>query len=218
MEEKNPVMKTKAILPATKIPDIHDTIADVFIFESLDQDDEESKRYEGQLLADILRLSGLNPKYYYFQSPSELPHLIGLFRQSRYRYLHISAHASTSEIATSDGNLSYAEFAEYFSGHLSLRRLFVSACAAGNRDFVEAIRSSNKGMHSIVAPTKDIQFDHAAAMWASFYVSIFSDNPGNSIKSKDIEAKLKAMKQLFPVEFFLATYDARNDRWKDQTI
>jgi hypothetical protein len=189
-------MKTKAILPATRIPDIHHTIPDVFIFETLNQEDEEAKRYEGQLLADILRLSGLNPKYYYFQSPDELPHLIGLFRQSRYRYLHISAQASPAEIATSDCNLSYAEFAEYFSGHLSLRRLFVSACAAGNRDFVHEIRSRNRGMHSIVAPTKDIQFDHAAAMWASFYVSIFSDNPDNRIKTRDIEGRLAAMKQL----------------------
>jgi hypothetical protein len=211
-------MKTKALLPATKVPDIHDTIPDVFIFESLDQDDEQSKRFEGQLLSDILRLSGLNPKYYYFQSKHELPHLVGLFRQSCYRYLHLSAHASSTHIATSEDNLTYDEFALYFKGHLPLRRLFVSACQAGNLQFADAIRSLNKGMHSIVAPTKEIQFDHAAAMWASFYVSIFSDNPAAKIKGKDIEERLTALKSLFPVEFYLATYDARRDKWKDKTI
>ena len=211
-------MKTKAMLPAARVPDIHDTIPDVFIFESLDQDDEQSKRYEGQLLSDILRLSGLNPKYYYFQSKDEIPHLVGLFRQPGYRYLHLSAHASNTHIATSEDNLTYYEFAAYFKGHLPLRRLFVSACQAGNLQFVDAIRSFNKGMHSIVAPTKAIQFDHAAAMWASFYVSIFTDNPAAKITGKDIEKRLTALKSLFPVEFYLATYDARGDKWKDQTI
>jgi hypothetical protein len=38
-------------------------------FESLDQEDEDAKRYDRKFLADILRLSGLNPKYYYFEIP-----------------------------------------------------------------------------------------------------------------------------------------------------
>ena len=55
-------------------------------------------------------------------------------------------------------------------------------------------------------------------MWASFYVSIFTGNPDAKIKGKDIEERLAALKSLFPVEFYLATYDARRDKWKDKTI
>jgi hypothetical protein len=50
----------------------------------------------------------------------------------------------------------------------------VSACKLGNEDFVEAIKAKNKEMHSIVASIEDIYFNHAAAAWAAFYVSIFS--------------------------------------------
>src|SRR6266481_2960498 len=121
-------MTTKAAYSALTVPDIQHTVPEVFIFESLSKQDERAKRYEGQLLSDMLRLSGKNPKYFYFQSEAELPHLIGLFRQSQYRYLHISSHASDTEIGTTNGSLTYKAFAGHFAGHLKLRRLFFSAC------------------------------------------------------------------------------------------
>ncbi len=155
-----------------------------------------SGRFEGQILSDMLRLSGKNPKYYYLQSPDELPHLVGLFRQSQYRYLHISCHATAKDIAIGKDTVTYEQFAEMFKGHLQLRRLFFSACQVGNRGFVDAVAAQNKGMHSVVAPAEDIQFDHAAALWASFYTSIFSTNE-NAMKRSDIEKRLRALRVLF---------------------
>jgi len=54
----------------------------------------------------------------YFQSEEELPNLLGLFRQSKYRYLHISAHASATHVGTTEWSLTYAKFAKVFAGHL----------------------------------------------------------------------------------------------------
>jgi hypothetical protein len=210
-------MNKKAILAPTKVPDIQHTVPEVFIFESLSKKDEKAKRYEGQILADMLRLAGKNPKYYYFQTEDELPHLLGLFRQSKYRYLHISAHASDADIGTTEGSISYAKFADLFKGHLQLRRLFFSACQVGNKNFVDAIASQNKGMHSVVAPAEDIQFDHAAAIWSSFYISMFTENE-KAMKRSGIEKRIKALTSLFPVDFFFAAYSANNNTWRYQTI
>lgn len=203
----------KEILGGISVPDIQHTIPEVFIIESLSNKDEAAKRYEGLILAEMLRLSGKNPKYIYFQSPEELPHIIGLFRQSRYRYLHISAHASDDEIATTNRNLSYKQFAKYFEGHLALRRVFMSACQIGNESFLKEMSAKNPGMHSIVAPAEDIQFNHAAAIWSMFYISMFTEN-GRAMKAIDIRKKFDAIKQLLPVDFFIATYQPKKQSWK----
>jgi hypothetical protein len=207
----------KAMSAPTKIPDIQHTVPEVFIFESLSKKDEDKKRYEGQILSDMLRLAGKNPKYYYFQSEEELPHLLGLFRQSKYRYLHISAHASDTAIDTTDGSISYSKFANLFEGHLQLRRLFFSACQVGNQEFVKAVAAKNKGMHSITAPAEDIKFDHAAAIWSTFYISMFNENK-NSMKGSDIEKRINALTSLFPVDFFFAAYSPKRDKWNYKTI
>ncbi len=210
-------MSKKELLASIKVPDIQHTKPEVFIIESLNKKDEKEKRFEGMVLSDMLRLTGKNPKYYYFQSKGELPHLIGLFRQSQYRYLHISSHASATHIGITDGNVTYDEFVETFKDQLKLRRLFFSACQVGNDSFVTTLSKQNKGMHSVVAPVQEIQFDHAAALWSSFYVSLFTGND-KAMKHKDIETRLKALRTLFPVDFFFASYDSKNDKWKHQQI
>lgn len=165
----------------------------------------------------MLTLSGKNPKYYYFQSKSEIPHLVGLFRESRYRYLHISSHADSSEIGIGKGKISYKEFADYFGDNLNLRRLFFSACQIGNPAFLKELASKNKRMYSIVAPVEDIQFDHAAAIWSCFYISLFSKE-FNKMTHSDIGDTLKAITALFPTTFFFAKYNSKSKKWNTETI
>ncbi len=114
------------------------TIADVFIIESLTKTDEVKHRYEGQRLAELLRLSGKNPKYFYFQSKSELPHLLKLFKISDYRYLHVSCHASSDIVATTNENLSHAEFAKIFKGYLKLKRVFSQRASSAMNHLLSA--------------------------------------------------------------------------------
>jgi hypothetical protein len=198
-------------------PKIQYTKPEVFIIETLRQDDEQSRRYEGSQLAEMLRLSGKNPKYHYFQEERELPHLVALFRESQYRFLHFSCHGSPTEIFTTNGSISYLRFAQIFSKHLILRRLVVSACELGNNLFAEVLAGHNKGMHSILAPVQKIRFDHAAAIWNAFYVSLFTENDG-AMTHNQIVARLKALRQLFPVDFHFAGYDSVKDKWKHQII
>ncbi|MBS1701120.1 MAG: hypothetical protein JST12_05630 [Armatimonadetes bacterium] len=197
----------------TDFPPNQHTVPEVFIIESLDAKDEKAKRYEGRLLSEMLILAGKSPKYYYFQSKSELPHLIALFRLSQYRYLHFSAHANNDTIGTTNDSMTYDEFADFFKSSLRLRRLFMSACEVGNEDFVKAVSSKNKGMHSIVAPKDTIRFDHAAAIWSAFYVSMFTENQ-NAMKSREIAKRIDALNALFPVDFYQAFYNSKQDIWE----
>ena len=73
-------------------------LPEVFILESLSLKHEREHRLEGRALADMLRLSGKNPKYHYFQDENELALLVKLFQVSKYRYLHFSCHGDTNKI------------------------------------------------------------------------------------------------------------------------
>lgn len=210
-------ISTKDFFKSVKLPDIQDTLPEVFIIESLNTGDEESKIYEGQMLCEMLRLCGKTPKYIYIQSKEELRFAIGLFRQSKYRYLHFSCHANETKIGFTNDSMGYKEFANEFSGHLNLRRLFFSACKIGNDDFLNEICATNKGLHSVVAPTHAIDYDHAAAIWSTLYLSLF-DSRFTSMSHRRIKERLLLLSQLFPVEFFWATFDSTKVKWSTQNI
>lgn len=193
------------------------SIADVFIIESLTRNDEDLHRQEGRKLAQLLRLSGKNPKYYYFQSKSELKHIVELFKLSQYRYLHVSCHGSDTSVETTNDTMPYAEFSQIFKGALKLRRTFFSACELGNELFTTCLAASNKGMHSVVAPAEKINFDHAAAIWAAFYVSVFTNNP-KAMTGHDIKKRIELLCKLFPVDFHVSTYRPKKDDWVHSKI
>lgn len=193
------------------------TIADVFIVESLAPEDEAANRFEGQRLADILRLAGKQPHYYYFRGKDELANLLELFKKSDYRFLHMSCHASLDAIATTTEQIPYPEFARICAGYLPLRRAFFSACELGNELFSTCLAGTNKGMHSIVAPAENIFFDHAAAIWSAFYVSVFSNNAGK-MTGADIRQRIETLCTLFPVDFHVSTYHPALDTWYHNLI
>ncbi|MEN5149129.1 hypothetical protein [Pseudomonas orientalis] len=193
------------------------TIADVFIVESLRMADERDHRYEGRRLADILRMAGKKPKYFYYEEKSELPHLLKIFKESKYRFFHMSAHASLDKIYTNKDFFTYPEFAQMCKGYLKERRAFFSACELGNEIFTFCLSGTNKGMHSIVAPAEEIQFDHAAAIWSAFYVSVFAAN-SQSMRHVDIISRLKILGSLFPVDFHFSGYAPKPDKWNHQLI
>ena len=200
-----------------KLPPIQKSVPEVFILESLSFDDEQAQRYEGRILSDILRLCGKTPKYFYFRTELELIELVTLFRNSAYRYLHISAHGSAAGINTTLGTITYARFAEIFGGHLKNRRIFLSACSVGNDLLATCMQAANKGMYSIAAPVEDIEFRHAAAIWSALYVRMFSLDSGG-MKSKEIGRVLTLMCQLFGIPFFWSYHDAKNNKWVNHNI
>lgn len=195
-----------------KHPAIQLTDPEVFIVESLKKKDVAKGRLEGQLISDMLRIAGKSPKYYYFESKEELQHLVGLFRASKCRFLHVSVHANSESIEIGEGELKYDEFAEMFRDHLKLRRLFVSACEVGNSKFVDAVASRNKGMHSIVAPVDVVRLDKSSAFWTSFYISVFSRKYYN-MRHADVRRHLGLLSKLFDVNMYMASYSPKPDSW-----
>jgi hypothetical protein len=188
-----------------------ETVPEVFIIESLDLGDERKARREGEVLASVLRMCGKRPLYYYIRTRAELELMAQLFYVSNYRYLHISCHGGKSSLATSLDVVSYEEFATIFAKRLRNRRLFVSACSAGNAKFAKQVRSQNQGIISVAAPAKDIQFDHAVAFWSSFYVKTFSTN-ARSMSSDRIAGVLRPLAALFGEPVHLSRKD-RAGKW-----
>ena len=193
-----------------------DTVPEVFIIESLELADETKERREGEVLAAVLRMCGKNPLYYYIRTKAELELLAKHFAASGYRYLHISCHGGMTSLETTLDSVSYKEFARIFARKLKSRRLFVSACSAGNRPFAELVRRRNPGIMSVAAPRNDIQFDHAVAFWSSFYVKTFSRN-SHSMNSDRIAELLRPLAALFnePVHFSRAN---RKGKWVHEII
>lgn len=178
------------------------TVAEVFIIESLTLTDEAKERCEGEVLAAVLKMCGKKPLYYYIRTKAELKHLAKEFEASGYRYLHISCHGGDTSLATTLDTVSYKDFAKLFENRLSGRRLFVSACSAGNELFTEIVGSKNEKVISVAAPSEDIRFDHAVAFWSSFYVKVFSIN-AKSMNSDRLVEVLRPLAALFgaPVHF-----------------
>ena len=140
---------------------------EVFIIESLEFDDEEEERFEGRILADILRLAGKKPIYYYVRTKRELVAVLDLFERSQYRYLHLSCHGDDESIATTlDDEIGFRELSEIMNPHLKRRRLFVSSCDVVNDQLAKTLMPS--GCLSITGPTQKVGFAEAAILWTSF--------------------------------------------------
>lgn len=201
------------LAPVKKPPSIAITKSEVFIIESLTFDDEKAERFEGKILANVLKMCGKNPIYFYFRTEAELEEIAKKFRVSGYRYLHISCHGNDTAIYTTLGEIPYARFADIFKGRLKNRRLFVSACGVGNELFSTIVAGrNNKGMYSVAAPSNSIRFDHAVALWSSFYVKAFSIND-DAMKGNDIKDCIKTLCSLFGESFHWSSYKAQSDRW-----
>lgn len=153
----------------------------VFIIESLEFDDEEKGRYEGSILSDILRLSGIQTQYFYIRTSKELNEVLDIFQKSGYRYLHISCHGGENSIWTTLDEITYDELGLSLKNKLEKKRLFLSACSVVNKDMAKKIIPQTK-CYSIIGPARDIGFNDAAIMWASFYHLMFKENSTSMIR------------------------------------
>ena len=140
----------------------------VFIIETLSLEDEKNGRLDGQILKDILDLCEIPNDYYYIRTSHELEEIINEFEESKLRYLHLSCHASESQIAFTFENLFFREVAEIIGSKLKNKRIFISACEASNFEFAKCI-IPKFGCTSLIGSPDKINFDKAAVFWSSFY-------------------------------------------------
>ena len=152
------------------------TVADVFVIESLDPDDEGNGRLEGSSISHLLRLHGKNPKYRYVRTKKDFVRAIKEFGASNYRYLHISAHGDENGLCTTNlDDLSYIELGALLKGHLRGRRLFISACSVVHFKMALPPITLAKAF-SVVGPEEDIEFHDAVVMWNLIYHLLLKKN------------------------------------------
>src|SRR2546423_1082536 len=131
------------------------TEADVFIIESLDLKDEAKDRPEGKRIADMLKLGRKNCRYYYIRTRKELSEFLMVFRDSNYRYLHLSTHGLVGNdkklvgLSTTFDELQTDDLAKMLRPYINDRRVFLSACNAGAKSMAEALLSKTT-CHSIL--------------------------------------------------------------------
>jgi len=190
------------------------TKPEVFILESLTLKDEEKNQRDGMHLSQALSLYNKNPVYYYFRTERELQELIKQFKASGYRYLHISCHGSASSLRTTFETITYAKFGQIVKGALNNRRLFVSACDAGNSLFSDVVYGANPGLYSVLAPSTPIHFNRSAAFWSAFYFLMF-DIDSSAMKRKHLTSRLETIATLFDVSMFYAWNSAHEKKFKD---
>lgn len=175
------------------------TRPDVFIIESLSPDDEGNGRFEGSSISHILRLHGKEPRYQYVRTREDFKLAVKKFGKSGYRYLHISAHADTEGMCTTNlDEISYGELSEILAPHLEGKRLFLSACSMVHEAMAAAIVPKTK-CNSIVGPSQQIGFSTAAVFWPAVYHLMFSHNRAK-MQRRELKENLKQVADLFNVD------------------
>lgn len=175
------------------------TIPDVFIIESLDPDDEGNGRCEGSVISHVLRLHGKNPRYSYVRTRDQFERAVSCFGKSRYRYLHISAHANSEGMCTTNQDeIYYDELSEILAPHLSGRRIFLSACSMVHEEMAKEIIPKTR-CFSVVGPRDDIPFTTAAVFWPTLYHLIF-DFQATAISHGTLKKNLARVSELFDTE------------------
>ena len=71
---------------------------------------EKYFKYEGTFLSQILHLGMKKSEYYYFRTKKELRKILRIFRDSEYRYLHLSCHGDENSFATTLESIEIDEF------------------------------------------------------------------------------------------------------------
>ena len=149
-------------------------VAEVFIIESLDPDDEGNGRFEGAIISRVLAMHGKVCKYRYVRTRKEFEAAIKQFSKSNYRYLHISSHADADGMCTTNQDeIDFEDLGEILSPHLKERRLFLSACELVHLDLAKAIIPKS-GCISVIGPNEKVRFTDAAVLWPALYHLMFA--------------------------------------------
>lgn len=178
------------------------TIPEVYIIESLHQDDVPENRVVGRIIFQVLKMGGMNPEYKYVNTFQELQEAVIDFTCKNFRYLHLSFHGTDTEFLTHFDNLPFTQFPPIIRNSLDGKRVFVSACNAVNHQNhgLANIFLRDTGCASLVGSYEDINFNDATLMWSTFYYLCFRDQTGPvKIKREDILGNLCLLTKLFRV-------------------
>jgi len=176
---------------------------EVFIVESLNRSDEDADRFEGRRISQMLSLSKKECKYVYIRTKQELREVMVEFRDSEFRYLHLSCHGNERALYTTYNPLPFEELGTIMNGFLAQRRLFVSACAATNKRLARTLLMDTNCL-SVMGPSSNIAFGDAAMFWASFYHLMFKEDKTRMTAAR-IRSKTEPLAKLFETQIELFT-------------
>ena len=190
------------------------TSPSLFIIESLKFEDEQKELFEGHVISQILNFVGIESEYYYVRTKREFEHVIDIFKESKYRYLHISCHGDRKGIATTLDDISFQEMGLIMQHAMDKKRLFISACSVMNRNLANEM-ISNTECHSVIGPSKDIDMDDAVIFWSAFYQLVFKKNRTLILKGtlEEILKKLIGTFE-FPVKYYTSSRSSPQG-WKE---
>lgn len=174
-------------------------LPNVFIIESLNLKNEKDGFFEGEILSRILNLSRKETQYYYIRTKRELKSILEVFKESKYRYLHLSCHGNKRCITTTLDRIYHKEFSEIVNPYLKDRRLSLSACSAVNLHMVKYIIPKS-GCYSVIGFRNPVGYGNAAMVWSSFYHLMFKQNP-TAMKRVPIKNVLYKISDVFKEEF-----------------
>lgn len=179
------------------------TIPNVFIVESMSFEDEKYGDFEGDIIAKILRLSGIGHRYEYVRTSREFFHYLDEFKKSNFRYLHISCHGRSSAIKTTFDIVKVDELIMHLENVLDKKRLFLSSCSIGNSKFAAKL-FNNSTCYSVIGCDKKVSQKESAIFWASFYYKMFNRERNSFIKHDELKLLLKALLKIYtiPLKFF----------------
>jgi len=179
------------------------TKPEVFIIESLSDDDLQNNRCEGDLIKRILEMGGREPVYYYVKTRQEFKDALQEFNNNEYRYLHISSHGAEDHFLFHFDAMFFNEFRSLVKPILKGKRVFISACDTVNHvnhELANVILRDTECV-SLIGSAEPINFDDAAMFWSTFYYLAYQGQ-GDVIKvTRDqIVTILRKLTNLYPVE------------------
>ena len=169
-----------------------------FIVESLTFEDEAAERLDGYVLSQMLTLCGIENRYHFIRTKMELRHVLELFRESNYKYLHFSSHGSERTIDLALETVRFAEFARIVGPYLSRRRLSISACEAPRFELAQHLISQYNCL-SVAGSPQEIEFSKSGVFWSTLYYLLHRIDK-HKIARKSMIAALESTSNLFDIE------------------
>lgn len=192
----------------------------VFIIESLKNEERCHSLLDGELLYQQLQIAGLNPRYVYVTCLNDFKAALAMFRQSNYRFLHLSLHGSKEFISFEDESSDYLEFSQATAELLRSKRIFASACEVGNANMVNTLSQANHNFHSFLAPVDKLGFSDSVSFWPALYGALYKKITANydanngksykSLKTSDVKNVVGKLAALFDIRFLFAYFDSKN--------
>jgi len=185
----------------------------IFIIESLNVGDDK----DGKILKDILDVCQVENEYIEVETKPQLIKAIDEFQRSEFRYLHLSCHANEEGFGLTDETfITNSEFSEIVADKLQKRRIFMSACEAGNLDLAGKLITKNK-IFSLIGSPEPIRFDKSLLFYPTFY-HLMNELDENKMLKKELRKSIRGGVNLFKIPIHYYAFLRDKGIWNENEV